>query len=147
MKSKVYKGNEKRSSTIDFIKGISIIFVVICHFNFSDSEYKRIFGAFWLDMAVPVFMMVTGYTSSLSFKKHKIDSIEKAYRLNIIIRKILKYTLPWFAAFLFELFYYWGIDGIRGFGIKFHIYRFFNGGVVQEAIIILSLSNLYLLSP
>ncbi len=61
---------EERIHSIDFLKGICILFVIITHSNFTDYQ-RLIFGfPFWIKMAVPIFMIMSGYTMYTSYEKH-----------------------------------------------------------------------------
>lgn len=59
----------ERCHSIDFIKGICIILVIISHYRWTDYERLRWMFPFWVDMAVPIFMVITGYLHSKSFQK------------------------------------------------------------------------------
>ena len=54
-------------------------------------------------MAVPIFMIVSGYVSALSFQKNNITKIEKAYSMKAIIWKALRFIIPFLAVILIEL--------------------------------------------
>ena len=47
----------KRNHFIDVLKGICIIFVIITHYNWSDEARMNYLFPFWIDMAVPIFMI------------------------------------------------------------------------------------------
>lgn len=120
----IMSGMNQRNRTIDFAKGICILFVVICHFNFSSIEYKLIKAAFWLEMAVPVFMMITGYTFSLYAKKKSMLSIQDAYDYRTVINRVIKYTIPYAIVFAIEVIFFVGADD----ALLPLLYRFLNGG-------------------
>ena len=70
----------RRMNLIDIIKGIMIIFIIITHFQFAFPEdYKKYGFFYYVDMAVPVFMIISGYLASLSLEKNKIEDIKKHY--------------------------------------------------------------------
>lgn len=70
----------KRNHAADILKGICIVCIVITHFSWSDTERRMFLFPFWIDMAVPVFMVISGYTHSISFEKRHIGEITQAYR-------------------------------------------------------------------
>ena len=96
------KSEGVRLSSIDVLKGICIIFVIITHFNWKDEERLKYLFPFWIGMAIPVFMMLSGYVNALSFKRHNIDNIEKAYDFKNIIAKYIRFTIPFAVVFLLD---------------------------------------------
>lgn len=119
-----------RNHTIDFLKGICIIFVIITHYGWTDEECLRYLFPFWIDMAVPFFMAISGYVYSKSYIKHGIDSIGNAYTYRNIYNKIVRYTVPFVIAYVIELIFFtfrdnpYGIDGIESI-----IINFIDGGI------------------
>lgn len=63
-------GNEtesKRLVAIDYMKAIAIMLVVITHTYQVRGTYKSLLligRPFWIDMAVPIFMILSGFTYS-----------------------------------------------------------------------------------
>lgn len=95
-------GHEQRLHHIDFIKGICIIFVITTHCNWENTERSKLLFPFWIDLAVPVFMIISGYTYAVSYKKNNINSIGDAYLAENIINKILRFTIPFSIIFIIE---------------------------------------------
>lgn len=61
----------ERYTVVDVLKGICVIFAIITHYEWSDNQ--RLLGLFpyTIDMAVPIFMIISGYIMSNSYiKKH-----------------------------------------------------------------------------
>ncbi len=118
---------KQRNHTIDVLKGICILLVIIQHYEWTNAEELRYLFPFWVKMQVPVFMIISGYVYTKSFEKRGITQFEEAYGLKNIYGKIVRYTVPFIVAFLFEEFYYY-----LGEGHKFRItqvtYRFMRGG-------------------
>ena len=73
-----WNGTE-RNYAADILKGIGIVFVVITHFSWSSTERRIYLFPFWIDMAVPVFMIISGFAHSASFEKRHIEKIRLAY--------------------------------------------------------------------
>ena len=61
-----------RNHFIDLLKGICIVFVIVTHFNWSDDEKLTYYFPYWLNMAVPLFMIISGYVYAFSYRKNKI---------------------------------------------------------------------------
>lgn len=84
----------KRSKQTDILKGIAIILILTTHFHWPDSYRMNPVFPFIIEMAVPVFMVLSGYTWSLSYERNG-DSISEVYALRNIIKKILRFTIPY----------------------------------------------------
>lgn len=117
----------KHNYTIDSIKGICILLVIISHYAWSSEESKKYFFPFWMDCAVPFFMIISGYVLSLSFQRHQIKNFKEAYSINILIRRVLRYTIPFSFAFVMEKLIF-DVQSIRYNNIINIIYQFLNGG-------------------
>lgn len=103
------KGNEishARERHIDLFKGILIILIIVTHFAWEDEERLRYLFPFWIDMAVPLFMMISGYAFVRSFQKNRIDSFSDAYSVKNVLPKVLRFTVPFFIAFTLEEAYF-----------------------------------------
>lgn len=121
----------RRSNLLDIIKGLMIIFIIITHFRFVyPDDYQKYGFFFWIDMAVPIFMVITGYLYAMQFEKKGIDTIEKAWLKEIILPKILRFVIPFGIAFLVEA----PVLVVRGCGIIELIQTFVRGGKDQARI-------------
>ena len=88
--------------SVDIVKGLCIIFVIINHYSWQDSERLKFLFPFWIHMAVPAFMVISGYVYTKSFHNNHLNSIGDAYTINNILRRILKYSIPFIIAFAVE---------------------------------------------
>lgn len=95
-----------RLDYFDFIKGICIIAIIITHYSWTDTERLTFGFPFWIDMAVPVFMLVSGYMNSLSYERNSIISLSDAYSFGFVGRKIIRYTIPFLMAYCIEISYF-----------------------------------------
>lgn len=93
---------KKRFLNIDFLKGICIIFVIITHYDWIRAERRGLLFPFSINMAVPIFMIISGYLFSKSFENHKIDTFKRAYGLNHILTKIIRFTVPFAIIYIIE---------------------------------------------
>lgn len=97
---------KERSNVIDIIKGLMIIFIIITHFRFAyPDDYKRYGFYFWIDMAVPVFMIITGYVTAIQYRKRGIESLDRAFSIEVVVPKVLRFLIPFFLIMLLELPY------------------------------------------
>ncbi len=125
----------QRNRFIDVLKGIFIIFVIVLHFPFDISERQRYLFPLCIELAVPFFMMISGYVSSISFRKRGIESMEAAYHPITIVEKLIRYTIPYTIAFAAEwiVFRVFGLYtvGIRTYGILAFAMDYLSGGKGQ----------------
>ena len=87
--------NNNRNSTIDIIKAVSIILIIITHYSWTVEQRQNVVFPLVIDMAVPIFMFLSGYVGAMSFDKKGVDSLAKAYSLHQIVHKYIRYTIPY----------------------------------------------------
>ncbi len=93
---------KKRLFILDSLKGIATILVLITHSTIS-SRTRLLFGfPFWVVMAVPIFIFVSGFVNSVSFEKKGVDSLSAAYSRDRVISKLLRFSIPYLAIFILE---------------------------------------------
>lgn len=68
----------ERNQFLDITKDIAIICVIITHFCISEYLRKKLLFGFTVDMAVPLFVLISGYVSAASFERRNIISVESA---------------------------------------------------------------------
>lgn len=115
-----------RQTVLDVLKGICIIFVVITHYGWDENQ--RLVGLFpyIIDMAVPIFMIISGYVFSNSYLKKGIYHFEDAYDLSIISNRIIRYTIPFLIAYTIELIFFYLVG--NKVSLVGMIASFFTGG-------------------
>lgn len=95
---------EKRSNVFDIIKGIMILFIIVTHYKFNYPEDYRKYGFFfYVDMAVPVFMVITGYFAALRLNKHNINSYAGVLSRKIVVPQVMRFLIPYFITFTVEI--------------------------------------------
>ena len=94
----------KRNSVIDSVKGISIILVVITHFRWEDYQRLNPIFPYLINMAVPIFMIVSGFVGAYSYNNNAVKRISEAYNYSNIVPKFIKYTIPYLITVLYQLF-------------------------------------------
>lgn len=95
---------------IDVLKGFCMLMVVATHYAFSVEETKKLLFPFWVDMAVPIFMIISGFVYFKSFERRGINSLEEAYRPQSVVPKMMRYTCPFVLIFVFQLV----LDAVMG---------------------------------
>ena len=76
--------------------------VVITHFHWSKEQRLLLGFPFWIEMAVPIFMLISGYVYAISYHRHAVDSFADAYNKNRILKAFIRYTVPFLIIFFIE---------------------------------------------
>ena len=79
-----------------------MLFIIVTHFTWSDAQRLTYLFPFWIDMAVPILMVITGYLYAITYEKKRFD-IKKAYFWREIAAKLLRYIIPVIPIVLAEL--------------------------------------------
>lgn len=119
-----------RNSALDVLKGICIIFVIITHYKWTGSERLLFLFPFWIGMAVPSFMVISGYVNAASYEQNDIKKLSEAYKLKLLIKKVIRFTVPFLITFIVEIL----LEMYRGGSCKIvHNFRivtsFLSGGL------------------
>ena len=75
--------------------------VIITHYGWEDKTSP--FFTMLINMAVPVFMIVSGYNFAMSNRKKADGNLEKMYGWNMMKPKLIRFLLPFFAICLLEI--------------------------------------------
>lgn len=81
---------------------------------------------FWIDMAVPMFMIISGYVSAASFERQNYNGIGEAYSFNAWFSKAIRFIIPFTTAFLIE--FIMEVFILKRFSILQIGLRYFSGG-------------------
>lgn len=139
-----YKDNHlaewNRITVLDWIKAISIILIIITHYSWSAEQRWKLAFPFWIDMAVTIFMIITGYVNAFSLKNSKSLYNEHS------VKKLIKYTVPFLLVYLFELIYR-SIKLKETLSLMSAFLGFFNGGPGQGAYYFPILYQLVVILP
>lgn len=92
-----------RNHFIDVIKGFAIICILITHCKFTDGERNLFLFPFWVEMAVPLFMIISGFVYTKSFESRRITSFKQAYAFDNVFSKFVRYTVPFAIAYVIEV--------------------------------------------
>lgn len=93
----------KRNNFLDVLKGICILLVILIHIDFTESQRLWLLFPFWVNPAVPIFMIISGYVNTLSFEKNDVTALKTAYAPKGILTKYLRFTVPLVLFFPLEL--------------------------------------------
>lgn len=93
----------QRIMAIDYLKSFAVVLVILTH-ALSKNQRLKIGGPFWISMAVPIFMILSGFTNSLSADKNKIHSVQQFFMKDRIKTHLLRILIPYLTILLLELF-------------------------------------------
>ena len=93
---------KERNRFLDILKGIAILMVIATHYSWDGGIRLKYLFPYWIDMAVPIFMIITGYVTAKSYIKNGIDSLDEAYRLKHTLRRMIRFTVPFLMAYVIE---------------------------------------------
>ena len=136
---------------IDFLKAFAIITVVFLH-TFFDSFLLRIGSPYYLWHAIPIFIMIAGFTGAYAYKRYGSTTLKQCYDPLTIIRRYKRLLIPFFLCWIIEIIIVYNISTDRLDLVSF-IPNFLTGGfgygayfipVILQSILIFPL--LYLLA-
>lgn len=90
--------------SVDLIKGICVLEIILTHSNIGQSTKKLFLFPFWVEMAVPMFMIISGYLYARSYNK-KINTLEDLFCLPNYLDKVIRYSIPYALFVTFEILY------------------------------------------
>lgn len=119
---------QQRNRTLDVLKGLGTMMVITTHFDWALSETLHLLFPYWIDMAIPVFMMISGYVSAVSMQNSNTNTLEEMYAPKKILGKILRFFVPYTIAYSAERIY--GLLKIsRDVSVLEIIKVYLNGGI------------------
>lgn len=100
-KTTICTSGTSRIEFLDYLKAICVLMVIITHYNWTDKTSP--FFTLLINMAVPVFMIISGYNFAMSNSKKADGKLEKMYRWNVIKPKLVRFLVPFFTICLIEI--------------------------------------------
>ena len=88
-----------RIASIDFLKGLAIIFVIAAH-AFSGEALKMVGATLYVGQSIPIFLLVAGFTSQLSFARHGHSLRSYYYKLPCQIIYLWSWYFPTILIFM-----------------------------------------------
>ena len=92
---------KKRIDFLDYLKAVCVIMVIITHYDWDDKSSP--FFTMLINMAVPVFMIISGYNFAMSNRKKTGGEFEKMYAWKIMKPKLIRFLVPFFTVCLIEI--------------------------------------------
>lgn len=127
MRELLHPKNLGRERYIDVVKGVCILLVVLFHYQWSETIKKYFLFAFWFDMAVPVFMIVSGYVYSRMFERRGICRLSDAFELVFLLKRALRFIVPFTMYYAVHLIVICVLDP-GGVGVLSAVAGYFEGG-------------------
>lgn len=93
-----------RLYTLDVLKGLAILFVIVTHLGWEDTDRLRLGFPFWIEMAVPIFMLITGYVQAASYVRS--GGITRTSLKDKIRKSLIRYTVPYVLTYGLELLFF-----------------------------------------
>ena len=95
---------KERVSTFDVLKGLCILMVIFTHYQWTAAQNLRYLFPFWLDMAIPLCILMSGYLFSKSYQRRIADSTHPGFRLiEGSVEWGIRFTIPYIVACAAEL--------------------------------------------
>ncbi|RKJ43706.1 hypothetical protein D7X98_14980 [bacterium 1XD8-76] len=98
---------KERNHTFDVIKGIAILLILITHSKWTAEERLLYLFPFWVEMAVPFFMLISGYFGGVSLSK---NCELRIYPKGFILNRLIRYTAPFIIFLIVEFI----IESMKG---------------------------------
>lgn len=89
---------------VDYLKAIAIVLVIINH-SLTDTKKLNLGGPFWISMAVPIFMIVSGFTYSMSSERRNIESFKEYFNKDLMKTRLSRLIIPYLIIFILELLF------------------------------------------
>lgn len=100
--NKVGKAVPQRIEFLDYLKAVCVIMVIVTHYDWADKTSP--FFTMLINMAVPVFMIVSGYNFAMSNRKKADGKLGKMYGWSMIKPKLIRFLVPFFGICIIEMF-------------------------------------------
>lgn len=92
---------KKRIDFLDYLKAVCVIMVIITHYDWADKT-SPLFTMI-INMAVPVFMIISGYNFAMSNRKKANGNWRKMYGWAMLKPKLVRFLVPFFTVCLIEI--------------------------------------------
>lgn len=142
----------QRIVAIDYLKAMATILVILAH-ALTKSQRLKIAGPFWISMAVPIFMIISGFTNSLSADRSDRNSWQELYQKQRIKNGLKRILVPYFIIVSLEYmigFYqllFLNTGPFIGFTFSDYLFYLLTGGTTPGSYYIPIMIQLILIFP
>lgn len=95
----------QRIALFDYLKAFFIILVIVTHYSWTDVERLNIVFPFIVSMAIPGFMIISGYVLFLSGEKKYQTGLADLYALEVLFARYMRFTIPFLIALTVEIIF------------------------------------------
>ena len=99
--SEITAERKKRIDFLDYMKAACVIMVIITHYDWHDKT-TPVFTML-INMAVPVFMIISGYNFAMSNRKKTGGKFGEMYAWRMMKPKLVRFLVPFFTVCLVEI--------------------------------------------
>lgn len=117
---------KERNWQLDYLKALAMIGVIITHTTMSQEARGNLLYPYFVTMAVPVFMVVSGYTNALAWER-KSDTLKTYFKPDRMIRKLFSLYMPFLLILILQCVIRMGIYR-NEMGMKDILYGVIVGG-------------------
>lgn len=96
--------HSSRLMSIDYLKAIAIVLVIVNH-SLTDIKRLKLGGPFWISMAVPIFMIISGFTYSMSSERRSINTFGQYFNRDLMKTRLSRLIIPYLIIFILELLF------------------------------------------
>lgn len=86
--------NWGRIQALDYLKAFAVILVILTH-ALTKAQRLKIAGPFWISMAVPIFMIVSGFTNTLTAEKENFYRLKDFFMKRELFYQLSKILRPY----------------------------------------------------
>lgn len=97
----VSSNGKKRIELLDYLKAVCVLMVIITHYDWTDKS-SPVFTML-INMAVPVFMIISGYNFAMSNAKKAEGKLSKMYSWEILKPKLVRFLVPYLLVCIIEI--------------------------------------------
>lgn len=101
MQSQEKKLTAGRIYLIDYLKAVSVIMVIFTHYDWKDKT--SLFFTLIIAMAVPIFMVISGYNFSMSYTKKTTGALKELYAPSMLLPRLYRFFLPFLIIYIPEM--------------------------------------------
>ena len=132
----------ERKLSVDILKAVCAVWVILLHTIYGN-WYDKLGMVFWAQMAVPIFMMLSGYTYTSSIRKKEIVGPIQWFSFDNMAPKIRRILIPYSMMFIAEVI----LQSLTKSAKMNSIFAFLTGGWGPGAYYIPLLFQLLLIFP
>ena len=118
-----------RINWIDTVKGVAILFVLLQHCGFSDKTMKIALFPYFENLAIPIFMTISGFTFTLSLRKAmkgNFGVIKYYFDFRNLKKKVIRILPAYTLVFILEIV----LDFLKNGNFSFkNLLLYFVGGL------------------